>query len=202
MLASFGTGEITLVGHSLGGILGTLWSGQDGNRLIRSLVNVEGNLTAADASFSKNAAFAFEQFRGNHKSWRKWFFSEFTEHQILDRSGNRSSINRFYGSLLFARPEAFLANSLEMMEQSRNPKENGETIIGETYRSLVIPKIYLWGMESLSAQTRTFLAGERLLNRGFPGAGHWPMIDASDDFYSALADFLTCEASSCPASVQ
>jgi hypothetical protein len=79
---------------------------------------------------------------------------------------------------------------IEMVKRSRSPEENGSTPVGNTYKSLAIPKIYLWGMESLSERTREFLAFEGLLNQGFSGAGHWPMIDASEDFYSALADFL------------
>jgi hypothetical protein len=41
-----------------------------------------------------------------------------------------------------------------------------------------------WGTESLPEQTKAFLDKERLLNRG-SGSGHWPMIDASDGFYSS-----------------
>lgn len=188
LISILGVGEVTLIGHSLGGILGTLWAARDRERLIRRLVNVEGNLTATDAAFSRRAVSAFEELQGDFGRWRVWFLSEFT-HLVLDQLGARASIKRYYASLLFARPEPFLANSLEIMERSRTGQD-GVSEVGRVYNSLVIPRIYFWGAESLSEKTKDFLESEGLLNRGFSGAGHWPMIDVSEEFYQALADFL------------
>lgn len=187
LISILDVGRVTLIGHSLGGILGTLWAGWD--RAIKRLVNVEGNLTAADATFSKRAASAFEELRGEFGRWRAWFLSEFTQHPVNDQLGGRTSIKRYYRSLLFSRPEPFLANSLEIMDRTRTDQE-GVSEIARVYNSLEIPKIYFWGAESLSDNTKAYLEREGLLNRGFPGAGHWPMIDVSDEFYQALADFL------------
>lgn len=193
MISILGVGEVSLIGHSLGGILGTLWASRDVNKSIRRLVNVEGNLTAADALFSRRAAVVYEELRGDFSRWCIWFLSEFTQQQVLDRLGVRSSTKRYYASLLFARPKAFLANALEIIDWSRTDREDGVSEIGHAYRSLKIPRIYFWGSESLSEETNAFLEREGLLNRGFEGAGHWPMIDACDEFYQALADFLSAD---------
>jgi pimeloyl-ACP methyl ester carboxylesterase len=190
MVSVLGVGEVTLIGHSLGGILGTLWASTDKGRMVRRLVNVEGNLTAPDATFSRRAAAAFEDLRQDFNRWRAWFLSDFAHHHVLDVMGVRPSLKRYYGSLLFARPRAFLENALEIMKRSRTEREDKVSEIGRMYKSLEIPRVYFWGEESLSQETRGFLERERLMNRGFQGAGHWPMIDASEEFYPALAEFL------------
>jgi pimeloyl-ACP methyl ester carboxylesterase len=191
MISTLAVGDVTLIGHSLGGILGTLWAGRKDHPPIRRLVNVEGNLTDADATFSRRAAVAFESLRRDFGRWCVWFLSEFTQQQVFSQLESRFSLKRYYASLLFARPKAFLANALEIIERSRTDQGEGVSEIGHAYRTLEIPKIYLWGKESLPEETLVFLEREGLRNRGFQGAGHWPMIDAADEFYPALAEFLS-----------
>jgi pimeloyl-ACP methyl ester carboxylesterase len=155
------------------------------------LVNIEGNLTPADASFSRRAVEAFHSFAGDSTLWSAWFRSTFVPSLTAGGSGRPSpSLLRYYSSLLLSRPEAFLANSLEILQLTDVPP--GETLspIAARYAALTLPKLYCWGTNSLDPETQHLLDRCDLSNRSFPGAGHWPMIDAPGAFYARLKDWL------------
>ena len=105
------------------------------------------------------------------------------------------SLQRYYSSLLLSRPEAFLANSLEILQLTDVPP--GETLspIAARYVAVTLPKLYCWGTNSLAPATQDLLVGCGLSNSPFPGAGHWPMIDAPGTFYASLKDWLTSRPS-------
>ena len=69
---NFDLQEIHLIGHSLGGDLATLMCEQDDETRIKSLVNVEGNLTSHDLFISRKAAWAAKR-----PDFKQWFDDEF-----------------------------------------------------------------------------------------------------------------------------
>jgi len=175
-----------LVGHSMGGDIGTFMASSDTRQRIRGLVNIEGDLTPHDIFFSNRVVAAAEE--GN---FSEWFEKEFKEEIVLKGWGSRwSSCRRYYASLHFARPEAFLANAREIHEKNQALPGRRECLTGFTYGALKIPKIFCWGSESLAEGTRDFLESASLENRKFEPAFHWPMIDRAEAFYAYLSDFL------------
>lgn len=186
-----GVAQLTLVGHSLGGLIATEWAASEGPAQLQALVNIEGNLTPADASFSRRAVEAFRSFAEDSTVWSAWFRSTFVPSLTAGEPGRSSpSLLRYYSSILLSRPEAYLANSLEILQLSEVPP--GETLspIAARYVAVTLPKLYCWGTNSLDPATQHLLARCGLANRSFPGAGHWPMIDAPGAFYASLKDWL------------
>jgi pimeloyl-ACP methyl ester carboxylesterase len=186
-----GIAQLALVGHSLGGLIATEWATSENPTQLQALVNIEGNLTPADASFSRRAVEAFYSFAEDSTVWSAWFRSTFVPNLIAGEIGRPSpSMLRYYSSVLLARPEAFLANSLEILQRTKVPP--GETLspIAAMYLAVGLPKLYCWGANSLDPATQYLLAHCGLPNRFFPGAGHWPMIDAPEAFYAGLKDWL------------
>jgi len=59
--------------------------------------------------------------------------------------GKWPSCRRYYASLQFARPEAFLANAKEMYEKNQALPGRPECITGRTYTALKIPKVFCRG---------------------------------------------------------
>jgi pimeloyl-ACP methyl ester carboxylesterase len=183
--------DVTLIGHSLGGILATLWCQSDPSRSLHRLVNIEGSVTQDHTVISKLAQAAFLDCGNDFSRWRHWFETELMARLVFDQLGpGWESCRRYYASLWFARPEAFLANALETYQRTRATSGNGINEIGGAYRSVTIPKIYYWGQGSLPEASHRLLTSAGLSHRGFPGANHWVMIDVAEEFYAALADFL------------
>jgi pimeloyl-ACP methyl ester carboxylesterase len=187
LVSQLGLHRLTLVGHSLGGNLATYWSKSDSSGVVERLVNVEGSLTPADATFSKLAVEAYHATGGDFGQWYSWFRNEFMEKLILGRYGpDWESCRRYYASLWFCRPEAFCANAREIVEKSQPVEGTPACEIGQTYASLPLPKIYCWGGKHLSEASQRFLNQVGLQNRTFRAASHWPMIDCPEEFYSVL----------------
>jgi len=175
-----------VVGHSLGGDIGTFMASSDTRRRIKGLVNSEGDLTPHDIFFSNKVVTAAQS--GN---FSEWFEKEFKEEIVLKAWGGKwASCRRYYASLQFARPEAFLANAKEMYEKNQPLAGRLECVTGRTYADLKIPKVFCWGSESLAKGSLEFLESASLKHRKFEPAFHWPMIDQADQFYAFLADFV------------
>ncbi|MEW6184038.1 MAG: alpha/beta fold hydrolase [Bacillota bacterium] len=175
-----------VVGHSLGGDLGVLMASCDNEGRVKGLVNVEGNLTPHDTFISGKAAAAAESgdFTG-------WFEEDFKEKMVLKGWGSRwESCRRYYASLRFCRPEAFLAEALEICERNRPLPGRTESLTGTAYAGLQIPKVFCWGSESLAQETLEYLEAASLRHRRFEPAFHWLMIDRAEEFYGFLSDFI------------
>jgi pimeloyl-ACP methyl ester carboxylesterase len=186
-----GVAQLILVGHSLGGLIATEWAASASPTQLEALVNIEGNLTPADASFTRRAVEAFRSFAEDSTAWSAWFRSTFVPSLTTSELGEPSpSLFRYCSSISLSRPEAFLANSLETLQLTEVPP--GETLspIATRYVAVTLPKLYCWGTNSLASATQQLLARRALPNRSFPGAGHWPMIDAPEAFYASLEEWL------------
>jgi len=178
--------SLYVVGHSLGGDIGTFMASSDTRQRIKALVNVEGDLTPHDIFFSNKAVSAAEK---GH--FTEWFEREFKEETVLKDWGSKwSSCRRYYASLQFARPEAFLANAKEVYEKNQTLPGLRECITGCTYAALRIPKIFCWGSNSLAKGTLEYLESASLNHRKFEPAFHWPMIDQAEQFYMFLSGFI------------
>jgi pimeloyl-ACP methyl ester carboxylesterase len=179
-------GSFYVIGHSLGGDIGTFMASSDTQKRIKGLVNIEGDLTPHDIFFSSKAVSAAKE--GN---FTEWFEKKFKEELVLKVWGSTwSSCRRYYASLQFARPEAFLANAREMYQKNQALPGRRECLTGFTYADLKIPKIFCWGSESLAKGTLEFLESASLQHRKFEPAFHWPMIDQAQGFYAFLFEFL------------
>ena len=181
-----GVGPFFLIGHSLGGDIGTFMASSDSQQRIKGFVNIEGDLTPHDIFFSNKVVTAAEG--GN---FERWFHTDFKEELVLKTWGSKwPSCRRYYVSLQFARPEAFLANAKEIYQKNQALPGRQECLTGMTYAGLKIPRVFCWGSESLAKGTLEFLESASLQHRKFEPAFHWPMIDQAESFYSFLFDFI------------
>jgi len=180
-------GELIVIGHSLGGDLTTLFCASDSEHIIKKYINIEGTITQFDIFISNQAVETAERGEFEH-----WFKETFMNSQVYDDWGSRSpACRRYYASLCFCRPEAFLANAQELYKRNTSLGLIYQSEIGQVYCSLSIPKVYCYGTESLSPKTSRFLQEMGLESQAFDGAAHWVMIDRKDEFYSFLYDFIS-----------
>jgi len=186
LVNGLGRESFFIIGHSLGGDLGSLMIASDTQQRIQGLVNIEGDLTPNDIFISNKIVSASKD-----EDFLKWFETKFKEELVLNGWGNKwASCRRYYASLQFARPDAVLSNAREIYQKSQPLPDRKVSLSGLTYAGLKIPKVFCWGSESLSNETLGFLEAFSLEHRKFEPAFHWPMIDQPQQFYPFLANYI------------
>lgn len=168
---------VILVGHSMGGVVGTLLAEQ-APHLVRALVNVEGNISADDCTLSAEvAAQSFEEgLDGGFET-------------IFDRvyqAGVEARPQRgYYASLRFCDPRVLYRDSVELVRLSEG--EGLALRLG----GLANPTVYLLGAPGgTGLHSRGLLDDAGVLWRAVPDAGHWPYLDRHDRFVDELVRFL------------
>lgn len=163
---------VVLIGHSLGGALVTLMAEAHASD-VAGVLDIEGNLTAADCFFSGQAVFATD--------YAAWFTSF------------RSRFAGRYGVALGQCDRAtFRALSNELVARSAD-----DALLG-CFMSLPMPKRYVHGTEGFPGATAAAIAGRTDVVVA-AGSGHWVMEDAPDVVIGALHDVLSEVAPPVPA---
>ena len=182
-----GVETVTLVGHSMGGDLATLMAFWDCRERVKSLVNVEGNLTPRDLFISSKAAEAADRGR-----FGEWFSTKFAQETVLESWGQRwPSCRRYYESLLFCHQDAFRESARELVRRNGPIPGSLASEMGALFRFLHLPKVFCWGGKSnLARRTQRFLAEmDSQQKERFANAGHWLTADQPEKFYAFLARF-------------
>jgi pimeloyl-ACP methyl ester carboxylesterase len=138
-----------LIGHSIGGLIGTLVAELAPHNLV-GLVNVEGNLTHHDTTFTRSATEAAD--------FRKWFDNF--------RAGARPQVQ---AALEVADRDAYLSWAKDSMRLSGGMLER--------FEALTIPTMYVFGA-TMARETMRRIE-EELTDTvvQVPGASHWVMHD-------------------------
>jgi pimeloyl-ACP methyl ester carboxylesterase len=157
---------VGFVGHSLGAAVAV----KAVRRIERpaGLLSIEGNLTEADAYFSGQAA-DFD----DPEEFRTHLMSRIGELTERATSSRRAALLRYRASL--ARTDA---RTLWTIGRAAKAASRGDAL-GEEYRTLRVPSLYLWSLESAPAETQAFIRDHRLRNQVI-ATGHWPMIEQPD----------------------
>lgn len=186
-LDQFKVHAFTLVGHSMGGDLATLMTSWDDKARVRSLVNIEGNLTPDDLFISSQADEA-----AGRGEFLEWFHQDFAETTILAGWGQSwPSCRRYFSSLMFCRPAAFRDSARELVQRNGVAPISRASGIGALFCSLNVPKVFCWGEKSLpeAGATRQLLDSEAIPHKSFANAFHWVMMDQPKELYSFLGAF-------------
>jgi len=183
LLSRFGiSDDVVVIGHSMGGDITTLMCASDKKGIIKKYVNVEGDVTQHDLFISNHAVNAHR--RGG---FDRWFNKRFAETKVYLQWGIvLPSARRYYASLRFCRPEAFLASSQELVERNNSLPGRFKSEIGKIYCDLTIPRVFCYGTLSISSKTLNYLRQNGMEVKGFEGAAHSVMVDKSRKFYDFL----------------
>lgn len=169
--------QVVVVGHSMGGVIGTLLCQRLGHRA-RALINIEGNVSPPDCGYSGRAV----KFRID-----QWLDHGFD--QVLDQiyqDSESAEVRRAYGaSIQMCDPRAFHLNSQELVDVS--DAEIGARRLADLETEVV----YVHGAPRGTGARSLELLGQAGIDTiRIDDAGHWPFLDQHDAFVEAIADYL------------
>ena len=169
--------DITLIGHSMGGVIGLLFA-EKYPELLRAFINVDGNLSLEDCTYSKQAIeMGFEKFiSGGFDEMRNGFFKQ----GLQDRA-----LRGYYTSTKLCDPRSYFKNSEELVEISKTEQ------IAVRMSKLDIPVHFIAGVPGgISKISHELLQRAKIQTTNIEPSGHWPFIDRPQDFVAALSGIL------------
>jgi len=192
-------GPLLVVGHSLGGLIATYLvraieqmesepSAEKHHAPVNlvGLINVEGNLTGADAFISSRSVRADQ--RGYFDDWYQAFVR--TSYEGLWAEAN-PHLKHYPDSLRMADPQAFLRDCHDMVDLRNHTDDvSGENEAAGEYLKIVAPKVYVYGTESIPQITLDFLERNQVATHVFEKSGHWAMLDHPDTFAGLMVERL------------
>jgi pimeloyl-ACP methyl ester carboxylesterase len=164
-----------LIGHSQGGVLATLVAERT---TVRGVINVDGNLTIGDCTFSAQAA----QYTTDDFATRG--FAEMRD-RIYEGGVTEPALRGYHAAMSMASPAVFHRNALDLVAAS----ERGD--LAGRFASLRCPKVFIAGdPRGICAASREALRRAGVHTVAIGPSGHWPFVDQPDAFAAAVADFL------------
>lgn len=170
-------GRLVVVGHSMGGVVGTLLCERLGDR-VAGFVDVEGNVCEDDCIFSKQVADHDAGAWLDHG--RGAMFDDLYRKGVEDQP-----LRTYYASLAMGDPRLFHANAVELVEVS-----NARTLAARL-AALTVPTLYLYGSpRGTQARSVSLLAAAGVQAKSIAEAGHWVFLDQPEAFVAELRRFL------------
>jgi pimeloyl-ACP methyl ester carboxylesterase len=172
-------GELILVGHSMGGVIGTLLceNPEALGRRLAAFVNVEGNVSPSDCTNSATAA--------------RYGLDAFLAHgydalgdEIYRLGASDRAHRAYYPSLRLADPRSYHRDSCELVEASARRD------LARRLGALDLPRVYVHGRPGGTQAGSLRLLDDAGVERiTVDEAGHWPFVDQPRVFAEAVAEW-------------
>lgn len=172
-LNGLGLGPVTLVGHSMGGVIALLLAEQ-APHLVRGFVNIEGNVSKADCTISNRVLLDTPESFQSHG---------FERLQRELASYDDPSISGYIKRLKLCDPDAFYHHAKDLVAHS----ETGR--IATRLAALPIPVLFIAGRKSMAKSSCELLRTAGIAPQMIDG-GHWPFLEQPSEVVRLLVDFL------------
>ncbi len=168
---------VVVLGHSMGGVVGLLLCERHPDQ-VAAFVNVEGNLTPSDCTFSARiATMGAEAFIAHGFNRLR---QDLEQMAVLD-----PVLQGYHARMGQCDPRRLYADSLELVEYSKAGR------LADRLAALCVPTLYISGYpRGIGEPTREILRVSGLAWQELPGAGHWVFLDQPRRFIDALKGFL------------
>ncbi len=169
----------TLVGHSMGGVL-TVMLAERG--VAKRIVDVDGNLTLGDCTFSAQAC-AYSEV-------------EFVEHgfaemraRVYERGVTELPLRGYHAALCFASPATFYKQATELVALSAT------NTLTSRLAGLAAPSLFIAGVpRGICEASKIELERHRVRWLGIEPAGHWVYLDQLAMFAGTIEHFVSAPA--------
>lgn len=177
-VATWLTGDppAVLIGHSLGGVMATLVAERTP---VRGVIDVDGNISRDDCTFSaRAAAYSLDDFLAHgFAALRDDVFAAAARH-----AGERA----YHAALSFASPRVFHRHGIELVALS----ESGT--LAPRLAALGPHALFIAGVpDGICAESRALLARHGVATALIEPAGHWVYLDQPDAFVTAVQAFVS-----------
>jgi len=165
-----------LVGHSMGGVLAQL-VGEQAPAAVRGIIDVDGNLTRGDCTFSAAAAaYSLDDFVDHG-------FAALRDSVYAD-GATRAPLRGYHAAMCFASPHVFHRHACDLVELSTTDT------LAPRLAELACKKLFVAGVpDGICAASRARLEQTRVPWVGLEPAGHWVYLDQRDAFVDVVARF-------------
>jgi len=171
---------VVVIGHSLGGVLALLLAERH-PELVCSVVDIEGNISIDDCTFSERAA---------HQELESFLVSGFAvlRGEIAQRGMADPAQAGYAISLRLADPATYYWHSVELVELSRRED------LARRLAELQVTRCFIAGVRGgLSERSHALLDRAGLPASRVEPSGHWPFIDRPADVMALLLEHLDLE---------
>lgn len=171
VLNELGIKQLHLIGHSLGGMVGTLLL-EPLRANIMSFANLEGNLVLADCGDSKNVA------QYSEADFKKYGYDNLKE--SIRQSGQKSASYR-YKRLEIIPAKVFYKTSTSIVDWSKSEK------LLDLFVGSQVKRMFMYGSRNaVKADTLVESISKVVIDE----AGHFMLLDNPQACYAALNDFI------------
>lgn len=166
----------TIVGHSMGGVLCTFVAERTA---VRAVVDIDGNLTRGDCTFSASASeYSLDDFVAHG-------FAELRAQVYADGQA-RPELRTYHAAMCFASPRVFHRHARELVELST------AGTLAPRLAALHVPKLFVAGVpDGVCAASRALLDELGVRWVGLAPAGHWVYLDQPGRFAAEVDRFLS-----------
>jgi pimeloyl-ACP methyl ester carboxylesterase len=165
-----------VIGHSMGGVLATLIAERVA---VRAVIDVDGNLSRGDCTFSaKAAAYSLDDFVAYGLS---------TMRAAVYEAGRASlPLRGYHAAMVLASPRSFHRHAQDLVAMSEP-----ETLVTRL-AALRPPALFVAGVPGgICERSRELLESHGVRWIGLSPAGHWVHLDQPDRFAAEVAGFLS-----------
>lgn len=174
LAADLGIQGFTIIGHSMGGLVGLLLASTSNH--VTGFMNVEGNLSSEDCFFSREASTSLE----------KDYFSQF-EHRL--RSSTRKGFPQFAETFRsnVASERAWYDYCRSIVHFSDNSN------LVQLFIELKMPRLFVYGSDSSGLHYLETLKRKGVELISIPDSDHFPFYTNPELYYEVVAGFLESE---------
>ena len=165
----------TLIGHSMGGVLAVMLAERGA---ARAIIDIDGNVTRADCTFSAQAtAISEAEFvDGGFAAIRDTVYRD----GVAD-----APLRTYHAAMCFAQPRTFYRQATDLVALSETES------MAPRLAALQVPALFIAGVpRGISEVSRAALDRHGVRWIGIEPAGHWVYLDQLDQFVAAIAAFV------------
>ena len=189
LICHLGLGEIFIVGHSYGGVVGTYMCSSDDAGIIKKFVNADGCIARDTLLESSNAVNALKSCGYDMAEFGKWLREGGFKKRVLEDFESSSTI-KYYDSVIECDPAAFAKTAMELTSRAEGEDKDGNNEISEAYRDLRVPRVFCAGARPVMNSTKGYIIASGLDLREFGAVSHWIMLDNREEFYAFVDGYL------------
>jgi pimeloyl-ACP methyl ester carboxylesterase len=164
-----------VIGHSMGGVLATLIAERT---RVRAVINIDGNISHADCTFSGPAAlFTADDFA--HRGFRAM------RDDVYRKGVDDLPLRGYHAAMCFASPAVFHRHAGDLVAMSERED------LAQRFGALNCPSLFIAGVpDGISANSRLMLERHNVRWVGIEPAGHWVYLDQPEQFIAALRELF------------